>query len=468
MYWPLIHDAPLMHYIAWRMLSGDVPYRDIFDMNMPGTYFIHIAVLTLLGKGDLAWRVFDIAWVIFSASTIALFCRPFGRLAALFSAFFYVAFHLTTGPPQMGQRDFLMCPFLMLSAHFFSKSFENQDVKRSLFWSGLFLGLAMTIKPLACMLLAMFAALSIHVLRKEKKDYVKGFGMLIVGASVGPLLVLSWLISNDALVAFLAIFKHWLPLYGELEREPISIMLLTIWHGLLPVIPACILSLPLLYFFKPSLKYIRLVTLSLGVMYAVLQYFIQGKGWPYHLEPFYFFLFTLMIVFYYSFTVSKSPYIRYGVTAVLFFLALPTSLNAIVISQGNDEILPGMKPSVNQLVMDLSAHHLSDEDTVQVLDSTIGGIHALYRLGVRQPTRFIYDIQFFTGTEQPFIQNLRQEFIETLKDQQPTAIVVFHETWIPPYNISRFETFPQFSEILKNRYKLDQQRDAYSLYVAKT
>ena len=26
--WPLIHDAPLMHYIAWLIDQGGVPYRD--------------------------------------------------------------------------------------------------------------------------------------------------------------------------------------------------------------------------------------------------------------------------------------------------------------------------------------------------------------------------------------------------------------------------------------------------------
>jgi len=28
--WPLIHDAPIMHYIAWLIAGGAVPYRDIF------------------------------------------------------------------------------------------------------------------------------------------------------------------------------------------------------------------------------------------------------------------------------------------------------------------------------------------------------------------------------------------------------------------------------------------------------
>ena len=30
--WPIIHDTQLLHYVAQRMLAGDVIYRDIFEM----------------------------------------------------------------------------------------------------------------------------------------------------------------------------------------------------------------------------------------------------------------------------------------------------------------------------------------------------------------------------------------------------------------------------------------------------
>jgi hypothetical protein len=39
--WPLIHDAPLFHYMGWLVGQGRVPYRDIFDMNLPGIYLLH-------------------------------------------------------------------------------------------------------------------------------------------------------------------------------------------------------------------------------------------------------------------------------------------------------------------------------------------------------------------------------------------------------------------------------------------
>src|SRR5262245_39399161 len=76
--WPLFHDAALMHYIAWLIERGGVPYRDAFDMNLPGVYVIHLAVLRVLGAGDLGWRVFDLGWLAGTALLLCAYCRPVG------------------------------------------------------------------------------------------------------------------------------------------------------------------------------------------------------------------------------------------------------------------------------------------------------------------------------------------------------------------------------------------------------
>ena len=54
--WPLLGDAPLMHYVVFLMQHGMAPYRDIVDLNQPGTYAVGAAVMWF-GKGALAWRV---------------------------------------------------------------------------------------------------------------------------------------------------------------------------------------------------------------------------------------------------------------------------------------------------------------------------------------------------------------------------------------------------------------------------
>src|SRR3990172_3652857 len=52
-----------MHYIAWLLTQGAVPYRDAFDMNVPGVYLVHLAVLAVGGSGDWPWRLFGLCWL---------------------------------------------------------------------------------------------------------------------------------------------------------------------------------------------------------------------------------------------------------------------------------------------------------------------------------------------------------------------------------------------------------------------
>src|SRR5438477_11800905 len=52
--WRMQHDAPLMMYFGWLQdAHGFVPYRDIFDMNMPGAHIAYMLIGKLLGYSDL-------------------------------------------------------------------------------------------------------------------------------------------------------------------------------------------------------------------------------------------------------------------------------------------------------------------------------------------------------------------------------------------------------------------------------
>ena len=55
--WRLQHDSPIMLYIAYLIENLHyVPYKDIFDMNMPGTFMIHISAIKIFGPDDIGWR----------------------------------------------------------------------------------------------------------------------------------------------------------------------------------------------------------------------------------------------------------------------------------------------------------------------------------------------------------------------------------------------------------------------------
>src|SRR5512136_1101121 len=82
--WRLEHDTPILYYSAFLMDRYDqVPYSDIFEMNMPGTFAFYFAVGRLFGYGDAAFRIVDLALLTALLAMGFLFMRRFGRWAAL-------------------------------------------------------------------------------------------------------------------------------------------------------------------------------------------------------------------------------------------------------------------------------------------------------------------------------------------------------------------------------------------------
>jgi len=105
--------------------------------------------------------------------------------------------------------------------------------------------------------------------------------------------------------------------------------------------------------------------------------------------------------------------------------------------------------------------------TVQVMDTTAGGIHALLRLQLRQPTRFIYDFHFFHDEADPRIQALRREFVAGLASAPPAAIAVLRDSW-PAAGYERVARFPELAEMLARRYALAREGDGYRIYAKRS
>ena len=53
LHWPLVGDAALMHYIVFLHRQGLTPYKDIVDINLPGTYAFESLAMRCFGSGAL-------------------------------------------------------------------------------------------------------------------------------------------------------------------------------------------------------------------------------------------------------------------------------------------------------------------------------------------------------------------------------------------------------------------------------
>jgi hypothetical protein len=117
---------------------------------------------------------------------------------------------------------------------------------------------------------------------------------------------------------------------------------------------------------------------------------------------------------------------------------------------------------VDRIVADLRGR-VGPEDTVQVLDTGEGGIHALLRLGVREPTRFIYDFPVFHDEDRPVVRRLRAEFLRELEAAPPKFIVVLERGW-PSGGYARIACFPALATWIAATYRLDREGPEYRVY----
>jgi len=455
--WPLVHDAPLMHYVAWRMAEGAVPYRDLFDMNFPGVYLLHLAVVRALGFGDLAWRLFDLTWLAAAALAAAAFAAPWGRLAAGVAAGSLALYHLAGGAWQAGQRDFLLCPLLLLGALGVARWLERPagDRRRDLAWGGLALGASMTIKP-HTIALAAALGLMIAVTAWRTGSGVTGpLAIFVVGMATAPAAVVLWLALAGALPAWRAIlFDYLVPLYLRLGRAAPNVYRAWIW---IPIAGGVLLSMASAL--AAGRFRMRHAVAAVGVLYGVAHFVAQGKGWEYHLYPLAAFALVLP-------TAEIAPALARLRRPVALPFLLSVALTLIVLSGKAMAVSPAgwerAKADVARRLADELAPRLRPGDTVQVLDTTGGGIHALLRLGVREPTRFLYDFHFFHDDAQPAIRALRAELIRGLDARPPRLIVMFEQGW-PAGGWERIARFPELAERLA-RYDLVRPGPGYRIY----
>jgi hypothetical protein len=451
--WPLVHDAPLMHYIAWRIGEGAVPYRDLFDMNFPGVYLLHLLVVRTVGTGDLAWRVFDLAWLAALALGAAAFAVPWGRPAAGAAVVLLALYHLGGGAWQAGQRDFLLCPLLMAGALGVVRWMESRR-PGALAWGGMALGASLTIKPHTVLLAAALGVL-IAVTAWRARG-AAALAIFAAGAAVAPLGVVGWLALSGALPAWRAIvFEYLVPLYSRLGRTADwSVYRPYVW---IPIGAGVLFSAG--GALAAGRVGARHVVGALGVLYGVVHFVGQGKGWEYHLSPLATFAIVVLVA---GLPDALARWRRPAAIPLLVCVALALGLltdKALAVGAAGWE--RDKAERAGRLAAEL-APRLAPGETVQVFDTTAGGVHALLRLGVRQPTRFLYDFHFFHDPDHPTIRALRAELIRDLDARPPALIVLFEQGW-PAGGYERFEAFPALAERLL-RYDLVQAGPGYRIH----
>jgi hypothetical protein len=463
--WPLVWDAVWLHYMAWRMLSGAIPYRDFFDTNLPGIYFIHMAIQLWIGPDDLSFYLFNLFWLALAVIALALFCRPFGRWAAVIAPTLFAAYYLSTDQIFMGQRDFLICPLLILAGHAVARSLERRSHPGRLFFGGLAIGASLTIKPYPLIWLGLLAAILAAFQWHRRTQPLASIVSLVAGAALPPALVGVWLAANGALGPFWQIFGvYLLKYYGDLERMGRRLLLLEMLRTLGPLAPVAPLLAYVVWRARDRLAP-RYTILGAGLLYGAAHFVLQGKGWTYHAFPLMYVAAAVVAALLAPLLSARAEgQLQLAAGAVLLFLAF--SFGYPCLKNGRQpSAVATTQPLGSKLLADLPRYNLAPGETVQVLDTNLGGFQALYRLRIAMPTRYYYDYPLFWHPEATLVQAMRREFLADLAAHSPRLIVVFYQSLIPPLDMSRLDGFPEFVTFLNEHYRADRVvEQGYTIY----
>src|ERR1035437_11186059 len=104
-HWKWMWDTQVMHYIVLLLNHGKVPYKEIYDINMPGAYLTERWAIDIFGGGDLGWRLYE--FTLLGSMTLAMIviARPYDWLAGLFAGVLFSVQLGALGPLQGAGRD---------------------------------------------------------------------------------------------------------------------------------------------------------------------------------------------------------------------------------------------------------------------------------------------------------------------------------------------------------------------------
>jgi hypothetical protein len=463
--WPLVHDAPLMHYIAWRILEGAAPYRDLFDMNFPGVYAAHVLLLLTLGPGDVAFRVFDLGALLVTGAGLCVALRGSGRWGAVAAAALFALYHLAGGPWLAGQRELLLCACLAWGAAGAIASMDAGETVRArwLAVAALALGTAAWIKPHTGILAVLLVGWAWRGHGRPARS--RALATVAIGVALPALVVLAWLARVGGLGAFVDLTLHYLvPLYSRLgHSDDLLHELVARDYGITVLVGLAVWAGAGAAALLGTRRRAELGVLVTGLAYGGVHFWVQGRGWEYHLYPAALFATALG-----GAGLGAAVSGRRRVLAGLLVLVLVVTTGALW-TKGQRNLAPAWIDEKITRVGRLSTALrpvVAGGGTVQVLDTAEGGIHALLRVRARSPSRFLYDFPFYHDVGHPYVERLRAELMDALRAHPPAAVVVLERGW-PAGGYERLAAFPELERWLRDHYQVEEEGDGYRLHVAR-
>ncbi len=449
--WPLVGDAPLLHYGVLLMDHGKVPYRQFVEINMPGTYALEWAAIHGLGRGAEGWRAFDFGLMGVCLGAMVVIAWPVDWMIGLYAGTLLALIHLRDGPANTGQRDLMMTAMLLVAA-----AFLLYAMRRERMWAaacfGVFAGAATLIKPSGLLFGVVFAG--VMVWRLWGMGWARYLAAATAGFAVPVAAAAWWLASRGALVDFVAANRDLVAYHASLGRRPLGALVVGSFPTLLLLV--AVPAVPLFVAEKAWRMWWGRV-FGVGAVLGAASYVVQGKGFPYHRYPTEAFLLLLcgwMLVV----GLRTKGWMRwaavFGLVAGGLWLGPSSAWIACHYDWRNQEFNQMLEGDLGRLG---GAAALNGK--VQCVDMTSGCLNVLYNMDVVQATGYLYDCYLFQPTQTAVSEAYREGFWRAMQANPPEVMVVtdqecfsLEHSWGLPLR------WPKFEAMLQSQYRLVEQR----------
>lgn len=469
--WLIAHDEAPLLYEAFLMQSASrMPYRDIFDFQMPGSFLAYYMLGLLSSFGPFRLRLIDLGILIVLLSITFLFMRRFGKIPAIVAALLFGLKYMQGGAFMSLQREYL---FLIFIASALWINLRDDLTPRDHLLTGFLFGLAAIIKPHAALGLLPVGIFHVANLRKHSMRFLLPAA---IGFSIPILLITLWLAWTGILISFINIALNYWPLYsqinGQMEITPAGTRLPFLLTQTIKLGGQAIWLLPAfigVYLAPQENKKHAYLLVGLAACYAIYPA-LSGQFFEYHYIPFIYFIVLLSSLALISHTkilpTKNSSFILSPLFFAIFLLAILINIRPSNTFIRQIENRPIAKTTDRAYVIaKYLESNLQAGDTVQPLDWTGGTLLAMLETRAPLATSYVFDFYFYHHVSTPYIQNLRADFMKQMKEKNPRFIIevtAIDKPWITGEDTTR--EFPELREFLNKNYSVEVEKDDYLIY----
>ena len=195
-------DSGVFLYMGWRFLSGDLPYRDIWDHKPPLIYFVDALGLSL--TPDSLWGVWLFQFIIIFLTFFLIYKvldREFGIAAALAGSI-TLASGLLTVLEQGNVTEEYALVFQALGLWLFLKAHKKNYPVQASFWIGLIGGLAFNFKQTTIGVWIAYTLILFAVRIFQRKSPFLDLLCLLGGWLIPSIIFVIYFASHNALVDY--------------------------------------------------------------------------------------------------------------------------------------------------------------------------------------------------------------------------------------------------------------------------